>query len=290
MNRCALLALTVAAAIGNLTTATAEEQFSRAAFLDAMKTAAKSESWNEVMWIPQLSGITEGKKADYVLALAYLASMECGPAVARVDESKSYLVLKADGLFTAYGYDLSNPAHIAAKRATESMGVKARTQIMFASAFQAIASQLLTKAILISQSDCDFSRGWAGSDSGQIDFLRRTCSDLRHVLYPDLNKAKSVAAAQVKSDLASAIGDAGSSGGDQEEVGRLAKLSPVELERDLSIIERKSKDLQVEKEALAPSRGKLRPSSSTLSPQDRETQVEVLNAQLESVRHIHHYE
>lgn len=52
------------------------------------------------MSIPRLLAITDGKKAGYVLALASLAVLELNIPLLRADESNSYLVLKANGLFT----------------------------------------------------------------------------------------------------------------------------------------------------------------------------------------------
>jgi len=199
MDRLALL-LTVIAVFGKPSTAWAQDQLSRAAFFAAVKSAAQTAAWNDLIEIPQLAAVTDGRKAGYVLAIAYLAAQELGIPVTRADESKNYLVLKADGLFTAQGYDPNNPTHMAAKRAVESMGMKARTQITFAPGFQLAADRMMNDAR--SGGGCAFLSGWSGNDARQVEFLQRTCIDLRNVLSP--------MSAQARTDQASVASPAAS--------------------------------------------------------------------------------
>jgi hypothetical protein len=113
--------------------------------------------------IPELAVLTNGKRAGYLLGMAYLASQRLGIPI----QSKTYetmVLVNADGLFVANIF--KNGSHPAIGFQTP----------LGRGDFKRAAIMVLENA---AANECRFSSGWYRNDAREIDFLTRTCGDLQ---------------------------------------------------------------------------------------------------------------
>jgi hypothetical protein len=247
----------------------------------------RSAPWDDLVEIPELATLTDGKRAGYLLGMAYLAAQELGIPIEK-KESAIVVSFTASGLFQGNIYK-------------NQTGVTFQVPFPVGD-FQRAAIALLQNAAV---GKCEFSSGWYKNDAKEIGFLNRTCSDLRTVVAAasaELDRAKAAAAAEVRTQAAAASAELGrakaadaaqsrtgseaaspeldraaaaagaaaaaqvkAGGGccgqdpitydhlqesDKQEAGRLTKLSQSELQTGLDTISSKTKETQIKKSQL----------------------------------------
>lgn len=168
----------------------AQEQFSRERFLSAVATPLatltrnaeprrdafgrsvsapmihideyklQSAPWSDLIEIPELAILTDGKRAGYLLGMAYLASRDLGIPIQNKNLG-TYVIVKADGVFVANAF---------------VSGFQGRRVTTDFQNFKTAAITVLEKAAV---GECEFSSGWYRNDAREIQFLKRTCVDLQ---------------------------------------------------------------------------------------------------------------
>lgn len=147
-----------------------------------------SDPWLNLVDIAELSTLTEAGRAGYMLGMAYLASQELRIPIQTKDRG-NYVLIKADGLFAANVFK-NAPRGQNVAISFKSVGFDEALRANWD--FETPAIKLLEEA---AAGECQFSAGWYRNDTSEIDFLKRTCSDLQadvrasvqKVIPPDAN-------------------------------------------------------------------------------------------------------
>ena len=205
--------------------------------------------WDDLIEIPELAVLTDGKRAGYLLGMAYLASQELRIPIQTKDAVAGGMVfgrsVGAEGLFGATIYKSKGP-----------YGNSLSFQVPFpVGDFQRAAIALLQNAAV---GKCEFSSGWYKNEAKEIGFLNRTCSDLRTVVAAasaELDRAKAAAAAEVRTQVAAASAEldrAKATAAAQVKTGggRCCGQDPIAYDPGLDAINSKIREVQIKKNQL----------------------------------------